>query len=61
MRRSIGITLGAALWLFAAQAHAIQLHWAGGATDVTVSSNTQALLVVQADSAEVTLPNTWRA
>jgi hypothetical protein len=41
-------------------AHAIQLHWAGGATDITVSSNTQAVLVVQADSAEATLPNTWR-
>ncbi len=39
---------------------AIQLHWAGGATNLTVSSNTQAVLVVQADSAEVALPNTWR-
>lgn len=39
---------------------AIQLHWAGGATDITVSQNTQAVLIVQADSAEVTLPNSWR-
>ncbi len=39
---------------------AIQLHWAGGATDLTVTQNTQAVLVVQADSAEATLPNTWR-
>jgi hypothetical protein len=39
---------------------AIQLHWGGGAADLTVSQNTQAVLVVQADSAEVTLPNSWR-
>ncbi|MBI5710394.1 MAG: hypothetical protein HZC42_08845 [Candidatus Eisenbacteria bacterium] len=41
-------------------AQAIQLHWAGGSTDLAVSQNTQAVLVVQADSAEVTLPNAWR-
>ena len=41
-------------------AHALQLHWAGGATDLTVFQNTQAILVVQADSAEVALPNSWR-
>jgi hypothetical protein len=41
-------------------AHAIQLFWAGGSTDLTVSQNTQAVLVVQADSGEVTLPNMWR-
>lgn len=41
-------------------ATAIQLHWADGSTDITTSSNTQALLVVQADSVEMTLPNSWR-
>ena len=41
-------------------ARATQLHWSGGATDLTVSQNTQAVLVFQADSAEVTLPNSWR-
>ena len=39
---------------------AIQLRWSGGATDTTVSQNTQALLIVQADSAGATLPNSWR-
>ncbi len=43
-----------------APARAIQLRWSTGATDLTVSQNTQAVLVVQADSAEATLPNTWR-
>ena len=41
-------------------AQALQLQWAGGATDLTVSQNTQAVLILQADSAEVTLPNSWR-
>ena len=39
---------------------AIQLRWSTGATDLTVSENTQAVLIVQADSAEATLPNSWR-
>jgi len=39
---------------------AIQLRWAGGTTDLTPTQNTQAVLVVSADSAEVTLPNSWR-
>jgi len=43
-----------------APARAIQLRWSTGSTDLTVSQNTQAVLVVQADSAEVTLPNSWR-
>ncbi len=46
--------------LVPAPARAIQLRWSTGATDLTVSQDTQAVLVVQADSAEVTLPNTWR-
>ena len=41
-------------------ARAIQLRWSTGATDLYMSQNTQAILVVQADSAEATLPNTWR-
>src|SRR5437764_12502013 len=48
------------LLLVPAVAQAIQLRWCGGTTDITVSQNMHALLVVQADSAEVTLPNTWR-
>lgn len=39
---------------------ALQLRWSTGSTDLTVSQNTQAVLVVQADSSEVTLPNWWR-
>ena len=39
---------------------ALQLHWSTGSTDLTVFQNTQAVLVVQADSAEVTLPGSWR-
>lgn len=49
-----------ALLLFPHVAEAIQLRWAGGSTDLTVSQTTQAVLVVQADSAETTLPNSWR-
>src|SRR5580765_6015934 len=41
-------------------ADAIQLHWSTGATDVSVSENTRVMLVVQADSDEVTLPESWR-
>lgn len=48
------------LIFFAHPARAIQLRWSNGATDLTVSENTQAVLVVQADSAEATLPNSWR-
>lgn len=41
-------------------ARGIQLRWSTGATDLTVSQHVQAVLVIQADSAEVTLPNSWR-
>jgi hypothetical protein len=41
-------------------ARAIQLRWNTGTTDLTVDQNTQAVLAVQADSAEVTLPSSWR-
>jgi hypothetical protein len=46
--------------LVPAPSRAIQLRWADGSTSMTVSQDTQALLVVQADSAEVSLPNFWR-
>ncbi len=39
---------------------AIQLHWSGGATDLSFSQNTRAVLVVEADSAESSLPAQWR-
>ena len=41
-------------------AHAIQLKWSSGATDLSFASDTLCRLVVQADSAEVTLPGSWR-
>ena len=41
-------------------AHAIQLHWASGADTLTFTEATRAILVVRADSAEVTLPPEWR-
>lgn len=41
-------------------ARGIQLRWSTGSTDLTASQDTQAVLVIQADSAEVTLPNSWR-
>ena len=39
---------------------AIELHWANGSTDLTFSTATKCMLVLQADSAEVTLPSQWR-
>ncbi len=39
---------------------AIQLRWSGGATDLSFSQNTRAVLVVEADSAETILPAQWR-
>ena len=39
--------------------HAIQLHWADGSTNLTFSERTYAVLVVQADSTEGTLPRQW--
>jgi hypothetical protein len=49
-----------ALLLAPAVAHAIQLHWADGSTELTISQNTQAVLIIQADSVEISLPNSWR-
>jgi hypothetical protein len=39
---------------------AIQVRWSNGTTDLNVTENTRAVLLVQADSAEVTLPPQWR-
>lgn len=41
-------------------AHAIQLKWSSGAKDLSFVSDTLSRLVVEADSAEVTLPGHWR-
>jgi hypothetical protein len=40
--------------------HAIQLHWSSGADTLTFTEATRAILVLRADSAEVTLPPEWR-
>ena len=40
--------------------HAIQLHWSSGADTLTFTEPTRAMLVLRADSAEVTLPPAWR-
>lgn len=39
---------------------AIQLHWSSGTTNLSFSQDTRATLIVQADSAEATLPGQWR-
>jgi hypothetical protein len=41
-------------------AQAIQLHWSSGADTLTFAEATRAILVLRADSAEVTLPAEWR-
>lgn len=41
-------------------ANAIQLRWSTGSTDLTIWQDTQAMLIVQADSSEGALPNSWR-
>ncbi len=43
-----------------AAAQAIQLHWSSGAVNLTFTEATRCTLVVQADSAEVTLPAEWQ-
>jgi len=55
------------LWLAAAVlllapgvSHAVQLHWSSGADTLTFTEATRAILVLRADSAEVTLPPEWR-
>lgn len=51
----VGATL-LAIMLSAKTGFTLQLHWTTGATDLTVSQRIQAVLVVRADSAEVTMP-----
>jgi len=55
MRRVRGL-LVLALLLIPAVSHAIQLHWSSGADTLTFTEATRAILVLRADSAEVTLP-----
>jgi hypothetical protein len=43
-----------------AAAQAIQLHWSSGAVNLTFTEATRCTLVVQVDSAEVTLPAEWQ-
>ena len=49
-----------ALLLVPGVSHAIQLHWSSGADTLTFTEATRAILVLRADSAEVTLPPEWR-
>jgi hypothetical protein len=49
-----------ALLLIPGVANAIQLHWNSGADTLTFTEATRAILVLRADSAEVTLPPEWR-
>jgi hypothetical protein len=57
-------SLAVCLSLFAALAphssRAIQLRWSSGATDTSFIANQRCMLIVQADSAEVSLPGSWR-
>ena len=39
---------------------ALQLRWSSGSPDLTVSQDSLAVLIVEADSSEVTLPGSWR-
>ena len=48
------------LLLIPATSSAIQLHWSSGADTLTFTEATRAILVLRADSAEVTLPPEWR-
>ena len=59
MRRARWL-LALALLLITGTAHAIQLHWSSGADTLTFTEATRAILVLRADSAEVTLPPEWR-
>jgi hypothetical protein len=59
MRRVLFFTL-LCLALVSTAAQAIQLHWSSGAVNLTFTEATRCTLVVQADSAEVTLPAEWQ-
>jgi hypothetical protein len=49
-----------ALLLVPTVSRAIQFHWSTGADTLTFAEATRAILVLRADSAEVTLPPEWR-
>jgi hypothetical protein len=49
-----------ALLLVPTVSHGLQLHWSSGADTLTFTEATRAILVLRADSAEVTLPPEWR-
>jgi hypothetical protein len=59
MHRARGL-LVLALLLIPTVSRAIQLHWGSGADTLTFTEPTRAILVLRADSAEVTLPPEWR-
>jgi hypothetical protein len=59
MRRILWL-VALALSLIPGVSQAIQLHWGTGADTLTFAEATRAILVVGADSAEVTLPPEWR-
>jgi len=58
--RRLSCILIAVLFLAPRSSTAIQVHWLSGATDLTFTTATRETLVVQADSAEGTLPGSWR-
>ena len=60
MLRRVRWLLAVALLLVPGSAHALQLHWSSGADTLTFTEATRAILVLRADSAEVTLPPEWR-
>ena len=53
-------TLASFIALFPSTSPAIQLRWSSGVTDLAVTQNTRATLIVIADSTEAALPNEWR-
>lgn len=55
-----GATLALLATFLPATSQAIQLRWSNGATDLTVSQNIRATLIVSADSSLVALPAEWR-
>jgi hypothetical protein len=59
MRRVLRL-VALALSLVPGVSRAIQLHWGSGADTLTFTEATRAILVLRADSAEVTLPPEWR-
>ncbi len=60
MRRRLLFLIALALLLVPSAASAIQLHWSSGSSAISFTAATRCTLVVQADSAEASLPNQWR-